>query len=41
MTEESKKSAKESIKKIVKTLLEDDMHKNLKAYKKEVKRSKG
>lgn len=29
MTEESKKSAKESIKKIVKTLLEDDMHKNL------------
>ena len=29
MTEESKKSAKEIIKKIVKTLLEDDMHKNL------------
>lgn len=29
MTEESKKRAKESIKKIVKTLLEDDMHKNL------------
>ena len=29
MTEESKKSAKESIKKIVKTLLEDDIHKNL------------
>lgn len=29
MTEESKKSAKENIKKIVKTLLEDDMHKNL------------
>lgn len=29
MTEESKKSAKESIKKIVKALLEDDMHKNL------------
>lgn len=29
MTEESKKNAKESIKKIVKTLLEDDMHKNL------------
>lgn len=29
MTEESKKSAKESIKKIVKTLLEDDEHKNL------------
>lgn len=29
MTEESKKRAKESIKKIVKTLLEDDIHKNL------------